>query len=122
MVVLLLTTLLLASYLLIKVYSLSHHLLLFAQQLRRLHQYFAPSLTECLLEAINLEITRAAYIPTLFRVYIIGVVETIYIAVMKRGLFGPINRYKQEQLVDDIVKQYSETHKNHQSIAIITGK
>ncbi|KAI8882439.1 NAD(P)-binding protein [Backusella circina FSU 941] len=121
MVVFLLIALVITSYIFLKVYSLFHHLVLFAQHLRRLHQYFSPSLAECLLEAVNLEITRAAYIPTLFRVYVIGVVETIYIATFKRGVFGPVNGSKQEKLVDDIVNQYAATNKDHARLALVTG-
>lgn len=79
---------------------------------------------DCYLETVNLEIHSWTWISTFPKVYIIGVVETIYIVLCKRGLFSAsTTRVLNEQHVDDLVKQYvsSSNQAAAPEVAVITG-
>jgi NADP-dependent 3-hydroxy acid dehydrogenase YdfG len=54
---------------------------------------------------------------------LIGIVETVYITLRKRGLFsGSITQSEHESLIDELVKQYANTDKHTSSpLAVITG-
>lgn len=77
------------------------------------------------LEAANLKCQEKLWwLPTLIKVYLIGILETIYIAVYKRGLFpSSITKEENEAKVSQLIDRYLESHKqdNQQPIAVITG-
>ncbi|CEG72740.1 hypothetical protein RMATCC62417_08240 [Rhizopus microsporus] len=77
------------------------------------------------LEAANLKCQETLWwLPTLIKVYLIGILETIYIAVYKRGLFpSSITKEENEAKVSQLIDRYLESHKqdNQQPIAVITG-
>ncbi|KAI8095552.1 hypothetical protein BDF21DRAFT_406172 [Thamnidium elegans] len=80
---------------------------------------FKASYADCYLEAVNLDMSQWIWLPTFLKVYIIGVVETIYITLCQRGLFEWSSTLtKNENYVDTLVNEHTD---NEGSIAIITG-
>ncbi|GAA5808363.1 hypothetical protein MFLAVUS_001754 [Mucor flavus] len=80
---------------------------------------FKASYADCYLEAVNLDMSQWIWLPTFLKVYIIGVVETIYITLCQRGLFEWSSTLtKNENYVDTLVNEHTD---NEGSIAVITG-
>lgn len=83
------------------------------------HDRFKASYADCYLEAVNLDMSQWTWLPTFLKVYIIGVVETIYITLCHRGLFeGSSTQSKNENYVDMFVSEHNDYEG---SIAVITG-
>lgn len=80
---------------------------------------FKASYADCYLEAVNLDMSQWIWLPTFLKVYIIGVVETIYIALCQRGLFEQSSTLEENE---NYVNTFINEHTNNEgSIAVITG-
>lgn len=87
----------------------------------QLHASSAPSvrISDCRLEATNIVCNRWTWAPVFIRVYLIGIFETIYIALCKRGLFkNSLSQQLNEQQVDTLVQSYENAALQ---TAVITG-
>ncbi|KAK4514560.1 uncharacterized protein ATC70_002158 [Mucor velutinosus] len=87
----------------------------------QLHASIAPSVrkSDCRLEAINIVCNRWTWAPVFIRVYLIGIFETVYIALCKRGLFKhSLSQHLNEQQVDTLMQSYENTTPQ---TAVITG-
>jgi hypothetical protein len=79
---------------------------------------------DCYLEAINVDINEYwTWVPTFLKVYLIGIVETVYITLRKRGLFtGSITQSAHESQIDELVQHYvNNKEQNDSLLAVITG-
>lgn len=79
-----------------------------------------PALTvsECRLEAANLEIHKQSRIPVLIRVYLVGIFETIYIALCKRNLFKESSvSTTPTRPINDVIQSYTA----NPGLAVVTG-
>ncbi|KAI7898717.1 uncharacterized protein BX663DRAFT_523864 [Cokeromyces recurvatus] len=75
---------------------------------------------QCWLEALNLQCNQWTWMPVFIRVYLIGIFETIYIVVCKRGLFkGSTTQQSNENQIDALIQSY--TRKERTELAVITG-
>ncbi|KAL9557057.1 hypothetical protein MBANPS3_001583 [Mucor bainieri] len=87
----------------------------------QLHASSAPSvrISDCRLEAANIVCNQWTWAPVFIRVYLIGIFETIYIALCKRGLFKhSLSQHANEQQVDTLVQSHENTAPQ---TAVITG-
>ncbi|CAO0797561.1 unnamed protein product [Mucor circinelloides] len=87
----------------------------------KLHASAVPSVrkSDCTLEAVNIVCNRWTWAPVFIRVYLIGIFETIYIALCKRGLFKhSLSQRLNEQQVDTLVQSYENSKTQ---TAVITG-
>ncbi|RCI01843.1 Retinol dehydrogenase 13 [Rhizopus stolonifer] len=76
-----------------------------------------PSKSSAFLEACNTELNKTP-LPVFIRVYLIGIFETIYIALCQRGLFNAsTTKDINEQQVDAIARLFQ----GNQALAVITG-
>jgi hypothetical protein len=89
---------------------------------KKLHQQDAiTSFADCYLEAVNLNIRSLTWLSTFFKVYLIGVVETIYITLCKRGLLKSSTTHAfNKEHVDTLVSEYNN-NEALQQLAVITG-
>lgn len=89
----------------------------------RIHESIAQSCvrkSDCRLEAVNIACNTWTWIPVFIRVYLIGIFETVYIAICKRGLFkDSLSQQMNEHQVDTLIQSYQGT--THEQIAVITG-
>lgn len=110
-------------FLLLVSFSISLVAYFIREKLRRLDDSakrfeHSTSYADCYLEAVNLDISQWTWVPTFFKVYFIGVVETVYITLCQRGLFkNSSTRAMNESHVDAL----SNESNNDGSIAVITG-
>ncbi|CAO3622153.1 unnamed protein product [Cunninghamella blakesleeana] len=84
-----------------------------------IHPYASSSL-----QKINLVTGQLTIIPTFFRVYFLGIIETVVILFWKRGLFGGNTNINTEKAIDQLIQQYqinTTSDKQQQRSAIITG-
>lgn len=88
---------------------------------KKIHTSITSSVREsdCRLEAINIVCNRWTWAPVFIRVYLIGIFETIYIALCKRGLLkNSLSQQMNEHQVDTLVQSYENTKPK---TAVITG-
>lgn len=109
-------------FLLLVSFSISFGAYFLREKLKHLdnsaNQLQHASYADCFLEAVNLDIHQWTWVPTYFKVYFIGVVETVYIALCQRGLFkSSSTRVMNESHVDELARE----SKNDGQIAVITG-
>ncbi|KAI8983542.1 hypothetical protein BDB01DRAFT_791200 [Pilobolus umbonatus] len=115
MSILLFSTILFSSLLLIiRVWSIYNRLC----ALKLIHPHLP--LNELLLECVSVEMNQF-WLPVLIKVYILGIVETIYIALFKRGLLTGDTQVNTEKAIDTSIHHYTDTHSHEHPIAIITG-
>lgn len=84
----------------------------------------SASYSDCFLESLNVDMQEFwTWIPTFFKVYIVGIVETIYIALRKRGYFKEsITQVESENHTDEIVQRFIEDGNTTSSpLAVVTG-
>lgn len=81
------------------------------------------SFKEYVLETANLKCQQSfLWIPIFLKVYVIGIMETMYIAIYKRGLISnSTTRTKNEAKISQMIAHYKEKHKNETPTAVITG-
>ncbi|KAI8639882.1 hypothetical protein BD408DRAFT_420695 [Parasitella parasitica] len=87
----------------------------------KLHASVTPlaRMSDCRLEAVNIVCSRWTWMPVFIRVYLIGIFETIYIALCRRGLFKSSSTQQLcEQQVDALVQSYKGTKTK---TAVVTG-
>ncbi|ORY99434.1 hypothetical protein BCR43DRAFT_472122 [Syncephalastrum racemosum] len=102
--------------LLLVVYILAPRLVL---DLRPRRPEIHPTGIHCL-GSLNGLIHVCAFIPVFLRVYAIGVIETITTVLWKRGWLGT-QRHTSEETVDNIVRDYIDSHPRPGRVALITG-
>ncbi|KAI9305878.1 hypothetical protein BJ944DRAFT_287466 [Cunninghamella echinulata] len=73
------------------------------------------------LQKVNLVTSQLSFIPTFFRVYFLGVIETVIILFWKRGIFGGKTNVDTEMAIDQLIQQYQLDSTKQQRYAIITG-
>lgn len=73
-------------------------------------------LSDYRLEAFNIICHQSTWIPVFIKVYLIGIVETLYIVCCKRGLFGAMDQSGNEAQVDALIPTLDENR-----LAVITG-
>lgn len=84
----------------------------------------SASYADRFLESLNLDIQEFwTWIPTFFKVYIIGIVETIYIALRKRGHFKEsITQVQNENHTDEMVQRFiKDGNTTSPPLAVVTG-
>lgn len=82
------------------------------------------SYADCFLESLNVDIQEYwTWVPTFFKVYIIGIIETVYIALRKRGYFkNSITQVQNENHTDEIVERFNQDGiSTMPPLAVITG-
>lgn len=78
----------------------------------------ALAISECRLEATNLEIHKLSSIPVLIRVYLIGIFETIYIALCKRVLYKEsLTSPTAAKRINEMIQSYTAS----EGLAVVTG-
>ncbi|KAI9481619.1 MAG: hypothetical protein EXX96DRAFT_567406 [Benjaminiella poitrasii] len=78
-------------------------------------------IAQCYLETINMECSQWTWMPVFIRVYLVGMFETAYIVIHKRGLFkGSTTRLSNEKCVDDLIQSY-KAKEDYPGLAVFTG-
>lgn len=93
-----------------------------ADKLQLEHQ--SVSYADCFLESLNIDIQEYwTWVPTFFKVYIIGIIETVNIALCKRGYFkNSITQVQNEIHTDEIIERFNQDGTNTKPpMAVITG-
>jgi hypothetical protein len=78
----------------------------------------ALAISECRLEAINLEIHKLSWIPVLIRVYLVGMFETFYIALCKRDFSKGSSAFSTAtKHINEMIQSYTASSE----LAVVTG-